>query len=111
MTAAALFSSRIVIQQKTSTRNAIGEEVDAWSTFATVWAAYRPARVQERQQGSQLGTQVDAIFRIRKLAGVTSEMRILWSDQLWDLAGPPMLMSARTGELELYATSGIRDGR
>lgn len=108
---AGLLDQRITIEQKAVTRNSIGEETDTWSTFATVWAQYRPVRVDERLAGAQLQAECDLIFRIRYVAGIDPEMRIVWRGQRYELAGPALMIDSATRLLDLYCTSGVRDGR
>lgn len=108
---AGLLDQRIVLEQKSVTRNAIGEEVETWATFATVWARYRPAKVGEQVAGAQLQAEHEAVFRIRWLSGVDPEMRVVWRGQRYELAGPALIADSRTKELDLYVRSGVRDGR
>lgn len=108
---AGLLDQRIVLEQKSVTRNSIGEEVETWSTFATVWARYRPAKVGERASGAQLQAEHEAVFRIRWLTGVDPEMRIVWRGERYELVGPALIVDSRTKELDLYVRSGVRDGR
>lgn len=109
--AAGALDQRITIESKTVARNAIGEETETWSTFATVWAQYRPVRVNERVMGAQLGAEFDAVFRIRYFAGVDAEMRVVWRGQRFELVGAPMMVDAASKLLDLFCTSGVRDGR
>lgn len=108
---AGLLDQRITIEAKSTTRNAIGEEVDTWSPFATVWAQYRPVRMTERVSGAQLAAEFDAVFRIRYVSGIDAEMRVIWRGQRFDLAGPPVMIDSRTKLLDLFVVSGVRDGR
>ncbi len=102
---------RVTIESKSVTRNAIGEEVETWSTFATVWARYLPARVDERLAGAQLQGDFEARFRIRRLAGLDAEMRVTWRGERYDLTGPAVPVDGRGGLMDLYVRRGVRDGR
>jgi SPP1 family predicted phage head-tail adaptor len=102
---------RITIEHKAVARNAIGEEVETWSAFATVWARYLPARVDERLAGAQLQGEFEARFRIRRLAGVDPEMRVTWRGERYDLAGPAVPVDGRGRLVDLYVRRGVRDGR
>ena len=61
--------------------------------------------------GAQLQAEFDAVFRIRYRAGFDAEARIVWRGQRFDLAGAPMIVNARERSLDLFCTSGVRDGR
>lgn len=108
---AGLLDQRVTIETKSVARNAIGEETETWSTLATVWAQYRPVKTDERIAGAQLQAEFDAVFRIRKLAGIDAESRITWRGQRFELVGQPVAVDSRGGLLDLYCTSGVRDGR
>jgi len=108
---AGLLDQRITIEQKAIFRNNIGEETESWSTFATVWAQYRPVRVSERLAGAQLQAEFDTVFRIRFRSGIDPEMRVVWRGQRFELAGQPLMVDPATRLLDLFCTSGIRDGR
>ena len=102
---------RITVERKTIARNTIGEETETWSTLATVWAAYRPVRTDERIAGAQLQAEFDAVFRIRTLANVDAESRVVWRGKRFELVGEPVAVEGRARMLDLYCTSGVRDGR
>jgi SPP1 family predicted phage head-tail adaptor len=108
---AGLLDQRITIEAKTVARNSIGEETETWATFATVWAMYRPVRVSERLAGAQLQAEFDTVFRIRFLAGIDPEMRVVWRGQRFELVGQPLMVDAASRLLDLFCTAGIRDGR
>lgn len=111
MQPAGLLDQRITLESKAVTRNAIGEEVETWSTFATVWARYIPARVDERLAGAQLQAEFEARFRIREVAGVDAEMRVTWRGVRFELVGPAVRVDGRGGLMDLYVRQGVRDGR
>ncbi len=108
---AGLLDQRITIEQKAIARNSIGEEVETWTTFAIVWAHYRPTRTEERLAGAQLQAEFDAVLRIRALAGIDPEMRVVWRGVRHELVGHPVLVEGRAGLADLYVRRGVRDGR
>lgn len=68
---------RIVIEQRTDTRNALGEGVPAWTTFATVWAQRVPMRGAELFAAQQVVPQVENKLRIRWRDDLDESMRIV----------------------------------
>lgn len=103
---------RVTIQQKTVTRNAIGEEQEsAWTTVATVWASYRPIKVSEMVAGAQLTANFEAVFRIRNRSDIDEEMRLIWRGVTFEIAAPPLIVDQKKREIDLFVRKGIRDGR
>ena len=68
--------SRLVLQSKTYTTNAYGEQVVGWSTEATVWGAIEPLSGKEflAQQQIQAETMVRIVLRYR--SDITTAWRI-----------------------------------
>lgn len=76
---------RIQLQSSTKTRNAVGESVDDWSTYATVWANVRELRAKEYFEGEQKIEERLTKFIIRYRADVDEKHRVLYNDQLFDI--------------------------
>jgi len=77
---------RIAIQMRDSTPTATGEPGSAWNTFATVWSTVEPMlggaeKVMSMQRQARIPTQ----FRIRYLAGLRVEMRIVWDGRWYNI--------------------------
>jgi head-tail adaptor len=111
MQPAGKLDQRVRIDQKAVARNSIGEETETWSTFATVWAQWIPVRVSERVAGSQLQAETEGRLRMRWLPGLTSEMRLVWRGENYDLAGPPLPVEGRGRMVDVFVVRGVRDGR
>ncbi len=76
----------ITIQQKSgSSRSAIGEDVPAWATLATVWASIEPIRGSEgvalRTEGSEITTKIRTWY----VAGVTPAMRVVHGSVVYNI--------------------------
>ncbi len=76
---------RIVIQQRTDTKDSHGDPVPAWSALATVWAEKLPMRGAERFQSQQTLAQADHRWRIRHRTDVTEKMRISHESEYYDI--------------------------
>jgi SPP1 family predicted phage head-tail adaptor len=72
-------TDRIVIEQATETRNAVGEVSLSWSTFATVWADVSALSGREAERYGQIVGFTGHKVTIRALAGVKPAMRILYA--------------------------------
>jgi SPP1 family predicted phage head-tail adaptor len=73
---------QIIIQVAQKSKNSMGEFVDTWSTWATVWAAIEPASGKNYYAAKQLNAEVDGVCRIRYRTGVLPTMRILYGSRV-----------------------------
>lgn len=69
---------RVTVQQAAEARNALGETVLSWSTFATRWASVDGVSSRESLSYGQQQIDVTHRVRLRYLAGLTQNMRIQW---------------------------------
>lgn len=69
---------RVTVQQATETRNSLGEVVQSWSTYATVWASVEGISSREALQQGQVQTDVSHRVQMRFLSGLTHNMRLYW---------------------------------
>lgn len=77
--------TRITIEQPTSTANAVGEPVLAWSTFATVWASVDSLSARETERFAETVGFMTHRVRIRYLSGLTSAMRINYRNRILEI--------------------------
>ena len=103
---------RITLQQRATpaTINAQGEDVSPWQDVATVWASADPKRGSEYFAAAQIQAEGPVLFRIRYRAGVHERMRVLWAGVPYGIAAPPLDAYGMKESLDLYCTSGGRDG-
>lgn len=111
MIKAGSLNQRITFQQKSLTRNGIGEEVFTWSDVATVWAEVIPIRGREFYESAQMQQAVDMRFRIRARSGLDGSMRLLWKTEPYDIIAIIPGTAQHAGTIEIMAVSGIRNGR
>ena len=71
-------ADRIVIEQATEARNAVGEVTLSWSTFATVWADVQALSGREAERYGQIVGFTGHKVTIRQLPGVKVSMRIIY---------------------------------
>jgi SPP1 family predicted phage head-tail adaptor len=71
-------TDRIVIEQASETRNAVGEVSLSWTTFATVWADVQALSGRETERYGQIVGFTGHKVTIRELPGVKVSMRIVW---------------------------------
>jgi head-tail adaptor len=95
---------RVTLQQKTVTQDPdYGTETIVWATFASRIAAQvqdtLPSKSESVQQGVRVGTR-PARVRLRYLAGITSDMRVVLhdtTDRILEIIGGPAEIGRREG--------------
>lgn len=91
---------RIAIQANTPTRNDYGEEIEGWSTIATVWAEKIENRGQERFQSAQFIGKEAVSFRFRwseTVKAVTAKHRVVFDGRIFEIVGGPRELGRREG--------------
>lgn len=68
---------RITFQTNTPTANSIGEFVNTFTTYATLWGADRPLRGSWLYQAQQANSEVVGEVEIRYNSGIVPEMRMV----------------------------------
>lgn len=76
---------RVTIQQASETRNALGESVQAWSTFAERWAQVEGISAREFLLSGQQQAEVSHRVRLRYVTGLTTQMRFLWRGRVLEI--------------------------
>jgi len=71
---------RITLQTATIGKDAVGGPVETWADTVTVWAKVRPVTAKQINQAQQVSADVRKAVTIRWRAGITSAMRIKFSD-------------------------------
>lgn len=68
---------RVTFQTNTPTANSIGEFVDTYSDYITVWGADRPLSGVKLFQSQQANSNVTGEVEIRYYAGIEPDMRMV----------------------------------
>ena len=69
--------SRVDIQSRSTTQDAIGQPVETWTTFATAWAHIRVMGGLEAIKAGAVTSTLKASIRIRYRTGIDAGMRVL----------------------------------
>ncbi len=112
MDLASKLSVRIRIERKTITRDPqYGTEVVNWAEFGCVWAEVKdilPSRAERMAEQIQIARR-PARVRIRYLAGITPDMRVIIAGRVHQIiAGPSML--GRREAIELMVEEHSSEG-
>ena len=77
--------TRITIEQRSTTQDAAGEPAVEWDEFAERWASIERTPGSEVWASAQRGGRVPTVFRLRYLAGVLPEMRVVAQGRVFDI--------------------------
>lgn len=80
-----LLNSRVVVQQQSTTQDALGQPVLSWSTFATLWADVRHTSGIEAIKDSAIASVVRASIRVRYRNGITTAMRVVHGSTTYNI--------------------------
>lgn len=76
---------RVAFQTSSETRNALGETVPVWTTFAERWASVEGVSAREALTFGQQNVSVTHRVRLRYVPGLTTQMRVLWRGRLLEI--------------------------
>lgn len=99
---------RLTIESPTETRDALGQAVASWTTFAQVWGDFMPLSGRERFLSQQTHAEVTARAVIRYLAGLTEKMRIVFDGDAWEILH--IKDDRRSRQLVIDLRAGVLDG-
>lgn len=99
---------RVTIQQSSLAGNTYGEQTKTWTTFKQVWAAVEPLQGREFWAGQQVQNETTYRVRIRYLAGVVPQMRILYGTKVLNIQ-QIINPQERNIELQLMCSEGVID--
>ncbi len=104
--------TRIRIERKAVTRDAqYGTEVLTWAPFACVWAEVKdilPSRAERQAESIQIGRR-PARLRIRYLAGLAADMRVIIDSRVHQIISGPATLGRREAMefmVEEYSSEG-----
>ncbi len=75
----------ITIEQPTESKDEYGAPTVIWTSFAQVWAGVRYDNGTEYFAAGQMNARIDAVFRIRHRAGITTKMRVAYDGEYFDI--------------------------
>ena len=98
---------RIVLQSSSTSAHATsGQLITTWTDWAWPWAEVLHVTGTERYTESTKLAEVDVIFKIGYLDGVTPQLRVQWDDATWDISRV-IDPKERRRELWIYATREV----
>lgn len=101
---------KVTIQSKTITTDGSGGPVETWADFATVHASIEQLSGREMIAAQAVNSETTGKIRIRYLAGVTADMRVVFGTRLFSITAPPINPDERNRELILMVSEGLNEG-
>lgn len=97
------YRHKIDFLQQVSGRDEYGEPLDDWDDFkAGIWASYDPLLGNEFFTAQTTDNKVEAKFNMRYIPDITSEMRIRFNGQDYEIIGQPVNVKGLNRELLCY---------
>jgi SPP1 family predicted phage head-tail adaptor len=96
---------RVTVQQASESRNALGETVLSWATFAERWASVEGVSSRESLAYGQQQISVSHRVRLRYLAGLTQSMRLVWRGRTLEIVS--LLEHGNRSEHEIICQEGV----
>jgi SPP1 family predicted phage head-tail adaptor len=77
---------RITIQQHQTTQDEIGNNIESWVDWATVWANIRPISGREYFQAAATNAEDNVRINIRYRSGIDPlRMRVVYGNRVFDI--------------------------
>lgn len=96
---------RVTVQQASESRNALGETVQTWGTYATVWASVEGISSREALYAGQQQISISHRVLIRYLSGLTQSMRLQWRGRTLEIVS--LLEHRNRSEHELLCQEAV----
>lgn len=76
---------RVLLQQRSMGKDGLGQRIEAWTTFATVWAEIlHPSGAEQIKSGAEVSV-VKASIKVNRRAGIDAGMRALHGGKTYDI--------------------------
>lgn len=92
---------RVTIEKVVKVRDAYGQVSENWGVFKEVWASVTWQRAGEKLEQGRETSATKALFYIRYMEGITSEMRLSFQSKKWNILD--VSYKDRNGSIEILA--------
>ncbi len=99
-------NNKIIIESKTETIDSVGDSIETWATFATVWAEVKTQSGREFQSAREQHSELTHIVTLRYLSGATSKMRVNNGGDYYNILSV-FDPSTRKREMKLYCNEQL----
>ena len=95
------FRHVIIFQKRTKYQNDYGEEIDEWVDVIKTRAAIYPMSGREFFAAEQVQSEITHKINIRYVPGISSDMRILFGERVFEMDSPPINFQEKNILLQL----------
>lgn len=95
---------RVVIEQSTLTADALGQAVEAWTTYATMWAEIKPLKGRQLEAAQAANSEVTARVTMRYVSGVSPKWRLRHGTTVYRIVGEIINPNMMNKTLEFMVT-------
>lgn len=92
---------RVTFQRQSTVKDETGQEVDDWTTVATVWGSVEHLSAGEVLTAGAASAQTTTLITIRHRSGITSGMRVLTGGRTLEIVAPPIDKAGRRRQSEI----------
>lgn len=97
---------RVTIQHKITPVDENNNELEPiWSEYKKLWSKVEFLSVKDTLTAKAVGSETNARLKIRKRTDITTEMRVLWKDQTFQIVSPP---KPDNENAEIYVTFELK---
>jgi SPP1 family predicted phage head-tail adaptor len=107
--AAARLDQRVILQSRSVTQDAAGQDAIVWVAVATVWAQVQALRGREFFAAAQMQMETTVKVRMRYRADVLPTWRLLIDGKAHDITA--VITVGRKEMTEIMCLQGVKDGR
>lgn len=94
-------NKRITFLKAGDTTDDMGQSKVRWTEHVTVWATVKPYKSTEYRFVNKLKPSVTHRVYVRFRYDITSDMRIKYSERIYEISGPPLDVDERHELLEI----------
>ena len=98
---------RVILQSRSVTKDAYGQDTITWISTATVWARVRPVHGREFFAAAQVQQEQTVKVVVRYRTDVQPTWRLVWQGRAHDITG---VIPIGREWLELMCLQGVKDG-
>lgn len=97
---------RLIVRQKSVTRDGVGGEVITWVDLKTIWGEALPLRGNEYLDLKAAQSQLTTKFRVRYDPDIKSTMRVAWEGVDYEIIEQPIDVRGLHREMEILCSRG-----
>ncbi len=94
----------------TTIEDDMGQDSGSWTEYKSVWATVKPYKSSEYNFMGKLKPEVSHRVYVRYRKDITAEMRIMYHDRMFEIAGPPIDIDEKHELLEIQCEEVFENG-